>query len=109
MRILIGLIFMQFCTGPYAASVHHVDYYRLAADPTAMLDEIHQGIGADTPDDVRTSIAGWRAANPQGKRGENRYNLAQYGLDEDEVRAAFADYTAHFAIPSEAEGIRQFA
>ena len=31
---------MEFCTGPDAASVHHVDYYRLAADPAAMLDEI---------------------------------------------------------------------
>ena len=100
---------MEFCTGPDAASCYHVDYYRLAADPTAMLDEIHAGIGADTPHDVRASIAAWRAANPQGKRGENRYSLAQYGLDEEEVRAAFADYIAKFAIPSEAEGVRQFS
>jgi hypothetical protein len=100
---------MQFCTGPEAASVHHVDYYRLAADPIAMLDDIHAGIGADTPGDVRTSIAQWRAANPQGKRGENRYSLEQFGLDESEVRTAFADYIAHFAIPSEADGIRQFS
>jgi hypothetical protein len=100
---------MQFCTGPEAASVHHVDYYRLAADPIAMLDDIHAGIGADTPGDVRASIAQWRAANPQGKRGENRYSLEQFGLDESEVRTAFADYIAHFAIPSEADGIRQFS
>jgi hypothetical protein len=96
---------MAFCTGPDAACVTHVDYYRLAADPAALLDEIHAGIGADTPDDVRASIAAWRAANPQGKRGENRYSLEQYGLREAAVRERFADYIDHFAIPREAEGV----
>ena len=46
-----------------------------------------------------------RAKGLRAERGENRYTLAQYGLDEDEVRAAFADYIAHFAIPSEAQGV----
>ncbi|HMO69880.1 MAG TPA: sulfotransferase, partial [Novosphingobium sp.] len=95
---------MAFCTGPDAASVVHVDYYRLAADPAALLDEIHAGLGIDTPDDVRASIAAWRAANPQGARGENRYTLEQFGLDEAVLRDLFADYTRHFAIPTEAEG-----
>jgi hypothetical protein len=96
---------MAFCTGPDAACVTHVDYYRLAADPAALLDEIHTGLGIDTPDDVRASIAAWREANPQGKRGENRYSLAQYGLNDAEVREAFADYIEHFAIPAEADGV----
>ena len=96
---------MAFCTGPDAACVTHIDYYRLAADPAALLGEIHAGIGADTPEDVRASIAAWRAANPQGKRGENRYSLEQFGLDEGEVRAQYADYIDHFAIPSEAQGV----
>ena len=95
---------MAFCTGPDANSVTHVDYYRLAADPAALLDEIHAGLGIDTPDDVRAAIAAWRAANPQGKRGENRYSLEQFGLYEGQVREAFADYIQHFAIPSEADG-----
>ncbi len=98
---------MAFCTGPDAACVHHIDYYRLAADPAAMLDEIHQAVGTDTPDDVRSSIARWREANPQGKRGENRYSLEQFGLDEAAVREQFADYIEHFAIPSEAAGTSQ--
>ena len=96
---------MEFCTGPDAASVHHVDYYRLAADPAAMLDEIHAGIGADTPDDVRQCIADWREANPQGRRGVNAYSLEQFGLVEGEVREQFADYIEHFDIPTEAEGV----
>lgn len=97
---------MEFCTGPDAASVTHVDYYRLAADPAALLGEIHGGLGIDTPDDVRARIAAWRAANPQGKRGENRYSLEQFGLDEGEVRELYCDYINHFAVPREADGIR---
>ena len=95
---------MAFCTGPDADCVHHVDYYRLASNPANLLDEIHAGVGTDTPDDVRASIAAWRDANPPGKRGVNRYTLDQFGLVEDELRELFADYTRHFAIPTEAEG-----
>jgi hypothetical protein len=99
---------MEFCTGPDAASVYHVDYYRLAADPAAMLDEIHEGIGADTPDDVRASIAAWREANPQGARGVNAYSLEQFGLEEHAVREQFADYIQHFGVPTEAEGVTRY-
>ncbi len=100
---------MAFCTGPDAARVHHVDYYRVADDPAAVLDEIHASLGIDTPDDVREAIAAWRRDNPQGKRGENRYTLEQFGLDAGEVRALYADYIEHFAIPTEAEGKRRMA
>lgn len=95
---------MEFCTGPDADRVHHVDYYRVADNPTAVLGEIHASLGIDTPADVLESIATWRQENPQGKRGENRYTLEQYGLDADEVRELYSDYIAHFAIPTEAEG-----
>lgn len=98
---------MEFCTGPDGACVYHVDYYRLASDPAAMLDEIHAGVGTDTPDDVRAAIAAWREANPQGKRGANRYTLDQFGLVEGQLRELFADYTSHFAIPTEAQGTAQ--
>ncbi|MCB2060798.1 MAG: sulfotransferase [Novosphingobium sp.] len=95
---------MDFCTGPNADRVTHVDYYRLADDPANLLSEIHAGIGIDTPDDVRESIAGWRRENPKGKRGANKYTLEQFGIDEDEARELYSDYSRHFDIPSEAEG-----
>lgn len=95
---------MAFCTGPDADCVHHVDYYSLASNPANLLDEIHAAVGTDTPNDVRASISAWREANPQGKRGVNRYGLEQFGLVEGELRELFADYTRHFAIPTEAEG-----
>ena len=96
---------MDFCTGPDADRVTHVDYYRLADDPAVLLDEIHAGIGIDTPDDVRESIAGWRRENPKGKRGANKYTLEQFGIDEREARDLYSDYSRHFDIPSEADGV----
>lgn len=96
---------MAFCTGPHADRVLHVDYYRLAGNPGAMLDEIHAGIGTDTPDDVRANIAAWRQENPQGKRGVNRYTLEQWGISDGEARDLFSDYIQHFDIPSEAKGL----
>jgi Sulfotransferase family len=100
---------MAFCTGPDADRVTHVDYYRVAQDPAAVLGEVHAGIGIDTPDDVREAIASWRRENPKGKRGENRYTLEQFGLVEAELRELYADYIAYFNIPSEAEGTARTA
>lgn len=96
---------MGFCTGPNADRVTHVDYYRLADDPSAVLNEVHEGIGIDTPDDVRESIATWRRENPKNKRGANEYSLEQFGINADEARDLFADYIQHFDIPGEADGI----
>jgi hypothetical protein len=95
---------MAFCTGPQADKVTHVDYYRLVDDPVSVMPEIHTGIGADTPEDVRADIAAWRAAIPKGKRGKNPYSLEQFGIREEEARDLFADYIAHFDIPTEAQG-----
>jgi len=100
---------MEFCTGPDAARVHHVDYYRVADNPIAVLGEIHTSLGIDTPEDVQESIATWRRENPQGKRGENKYTLEQFGLDAEDIRELYSDYTAHFDIPTEAEGKKRMA
>lgn len=97
---------MAFCTGPHAERVVHVDYYRCAADPVAIMPEVHAALGLDTPDDVQASMADWRAANPKGKRGSNAYALEQFGLAADQVRAHFADYIGHFAIPTETDGTK---
>jgi len=96
---------MAFCAGPHADRVTHVDYYRIAADPVAVLDEIHAGIGIDTPDDVREAIAAWRRANPKNARGANEYALEQFGIVPEEALELYADYMRRFDIPREAEGV----
>ncbi len=96
---------MAFCTGPDADRVTHVDYYRLVADPAALMPEIHAGLGIDTPDDVRESIAGWRRSNPKNARGANEYTLEQFGISDEQAAGLYADYRQHFDIPREADAL----
>ena len=95
---------MAFCTGPDADRVTHVDYYRVAHDPAAVLAEVHKGIGIDTPDDVREAIASWRRENPKGKRGENRYTLEQFGLTMPNFAHCFQTTSSISTFPTRPKG-----
>ena len=48
--------------------------------------------------EVERPMRAWLAANPQHKHGALRYRLEEFGLRLSEVRAAFRDYTDHFAL-----------
>lgn len=96
---------MAFDAGPHGDRVIHVDYYALVADPLGEMRRIHAGLGIATPEPVARAVADWHAANPKNARGSNTYALEDYGLDAGEVRARFEQYSARFAIPSEANGL----
>lgn len=98
---------MRFIDEPANRShVVNVDYYRLIADPATELETVYTALGMTMPDAVRQDVRAWHASNPKGKRGENRYALADFGLDEDAVAERFGDYMRRFAIPREADGLR---
>jgi hypothetical protein len=48
------------------------------------------------------AMRAWSAEHPQHKHGALPYTLAEFGLELDEVREAFRDYTQHFALRLEA-------
>jgi hypothetical protein len=96
---------MAFANGPNAHTVLHVDYYALLDDPAAAMREVHMGLGIDSPDAVRRSVAMWHTNNPKGARGANPYTLEQFGLDGDAVATQFAPYMRRFNIPREAQGL----
>jgi hypothetical protein len=96
---------MAFTAGPNADRVTHVDYYALAADPATKIEEVHEDLGIDTPEDVRESMADWRRRNPKNARGANDYALEQFGIRAEEARELYGDYTRRFDIPREAEGL----
>ena len=96
---------MAFSRGPEAGRVVNIDYYRLVADPVAVMREIHAGLGIDTPDDVGEAVAAWRRNNPKNARGKNDYALEQFGIRAEEALELFGDYMRHFDIPREQEGL----
>jgi hypothetical protein len=96
---------MAFSRTKSGERVIHIDYYRLADDPTAAMTEVHAALGIDTPDSVCQGIGDWYRRNPKGARGSHFYSLEEFGLDEEAVAAQFRDYMAHFDIPRETIGL----
>jgi hypothetical protein len=82
-------------------SLVHVDYYRLVDDPASLMPEVFAGVGLEWTPVTEERVRTWREANPKGKRGSNRYALADYGLDPDQVSEAFSSYIDRFGVPSE--------
>lgn len=75
-----------------------IDYRALVDDPMAAVARIYDRVGLALPGEVREQLERHRAANRQHSRGVHRYSLAQFGLAEAEVRAAYADYRAAFDL-----------
>lgn len=96
---------MAAVRGPHAERIVHVDYYALVDDPAEVMLQVHQQLGIDSPDDVRHAVKTWHQHNPKNARGDNPYNFAQFGLDEDELTELFREYREHFNIPREREGL----
>ncbi len=67
-----------------------VDYREFVQDPVGTTRGIYEAFGIDwTPDAAAAVEAIDRESHSGGKRPSHRYSLADYGLTEDEVRAAF--------------------
>jgi hypothetical protein len=98
---------LAFCKSPLGERVIHVDYYRVVDNPSAVMEEVHAGLGIDSPEGVRAAVTDWRIRNPKGARGSNPYTLEQFGLRPHEVAAEYGEYMRYFDIPREQEGLRR--
>ena len=69
-----------------------IDYREFVNDPVGTTRSIYDRFGIDWTDDVDAAVRAIDADSRQGgKRPRHRYDLADYGLSEAQVRAAFAD------------------
>jgi hypothetical protein len=100
---------LEFDRGEQGRRVVHVDYYALVANPVAALQEIHAGLGIESPAEVVEAVSQWRRANPKNARGRNDYTLEQWGLEAVAVAERFGDYMRRFDIPREQEGLSRAA
>jgi len=73
-----------------------VSYRALVGDPVATVRAVYRRLGRSLTPAVEDRIGQWGDANPQHKHGAHRYDLARFGLDPDEVDAAFERYTMRF-------------
>ena len=76
-------------------------YADLVRNPAAAVGTIYRALGLELTSTTLDRVAAYVAKHPRGEFGAHRYNLADFGLDADRVRAQFADYTLRYNVPAE--------
>ena len=66
------------------------------ADAVGTAERIYDFLGLPLTAAVKQDMAEWAVRNRRGSRGEHRYAAADYGLDDDGIRRAFAPYLDAF-------------
>ena len=66
------------------------------ADAVGTAERIYDFLGLPLTTEVQQDMAEWAVRNRRGARGEHRYAAADYGLDDDGIRRAFAPYLDAF-------------
>jgi hypothetical protein len=75
--------------------VIHADFH---ADPMAVIDRIYAFIAMDIPDATRAAFASRIADKPELARGKHRYDIADFGMSEDQAREPFRDYIQRYDL-----------
>ena len=75
--------------------VVHADFHR---QPMAVLERIYGFIGMDIPDDTRAALARRIEDKPELARGVHRYDIAAFGMTEEQARAPFGDYIQRYDL-----------
>jgi hypothetical protein len=73
----------------------HGDFHR---NPMQVLERIYDFIGMAMTDTARASMARRIAEKPEMQHGVHRYDVADFGLTEAEIRERFGDYVERFDL-----------
>jgi len=69
-----------------------VGYGRLTRDTISALRDIYTFIGLSFDHDIQAQAQQWLAQTTAEKRGEHRYDLRDYGLDQETIRTRLREY-----------------
>ena len=69
--------------------VIHGDFHR---DPMAVVEQIYAFVGEELTEDIRVAMAARIADDPERRHGVHRYDVADFGMSEAQIRERFADY-----------------
>ncbi|OBF09414.1 sulfotransferase [Mycobacterium sp. ACS4054] len=73
-----------------------VSFADLQTDPVRTLQASYASLGLDFSEATLNSVNRWAQEHRPGSRGAHEYDLADFGLSPDGVRARFADYLATY-------------
>lgn len=80
-------------------AIYDVQYADVMRDPLGTVRGIYEHFDEPLTSQAAEAMQAYLAANPKGKHGTHTYDLAEYGLTREGVRAHFRDYIERFAIP----------
>ena len=75
--------------------VVHADFH---ARPMEVLETIYAFIGMDIPDDTRAALARRIEEKPELQHGAHRYDIADFGMTNEQAREPFGDYVERFDL-----------
>ena len=73
-----------------------VAFASLQTDPVGALATSYERIGLEFSERSRTAVERWAAQHEPGSHGTHTYTLADFGIDAETVRKAFAPYVAAY-------------
>ena len=85
----------------HAERLHHVQYADLVTDPVGTVAALYDTLGLEATSEAFDAMSALVAERPQGSLGVHRYDLASFGLVEDELRERFSGYVERYAVPRE--------
>jgi hypothetical protein len=80
---------------------YDVHYHEFLRDPVAMVERIYEHFGIELSSDAEQRIRRFLVENPQGKKGEHRYDPARFGLDARDVHERYRSYLERFGVERE--------
>jgi hypothetical protein len=86
----------------YPGQVLDVVHAEFHCDPMSVLERIYAFIGWDIPELTRQAFAARIADKPELQFGAHRYDIADFGMTEGEVRGVFGDYVQRFDLGEKA-------
>jgi hypothetical protein len=78
--------------------VHYAD---LVGEPVATVGRLYASFGEELDDEATRAMTTYVDNHPKGKFGVHGYDLAEFGLNGDELAERFADYVGRYDIPTE--------
>lgn len=84
-----------------AHQIFDLQFQEIVADPLACVERIYRHFDLELTPEARKRMLAYLDAHPRDEHGTHQYDLARFGLDEEEVRSTFAAYCDHFGVQSE--------
>jgi len=72
--------------------IYDLYYDDLLADPIAQMKRVYAWLGNEWTDAAEAGMRAWLKDNPQGRFGQHRYSLAEWGFSKQDLEPYFSDY-----------------